>query len=212
MSKSKRELREQRRAAERAGRRRRIPPPPHPPPARRRRPRASSSSSPASRSRPPAARRPSPSRQSERGQARRRHPGEGRRARRSEGPDHRHRVPRSAVPDLRRGLQGQPPRPDRNYVRTGKVKLQARTLSFIGPDSVTAAKFAARRQAAGQAVGVPGDVLRVAGPGELRLRDRRLPRRGRQGLRRRRRQGRRVRRRRLPPRPRSTRPTPRRRR
>ncbi len=29
-----------------------------------------------------------------------------------------------------------------NYVRTGKVKLQARTLSFIGPDSVTAAKFA----------------------------------------------------------------------
>ena len=29
-----------------------------------------------------------------------------------------------------------------NYVRTGKVKLQARTLSFIGPDSVTAAKWA----------------------------------------------------------------------
>ena len=29
-----------------------------------------------------------------------------------------------------------------NYVRTGKVKLQVRTLSFIGPDSVTAAKFA----------------------------------------------------------------------
>src|SRR4051794_25527788 len=29
-----------------------------------------------------------------------------------------------------------------NYVRTGKVKLQARTLSFIGPDSVTAAKVA----------------------------------------------------------------------
>jgi protein-disulfide isomerase len=28
------------------------------------------------------------------------------------------------------------------YVRTGKVKLQARTLSFIGPDSVTAAKWA----------------------------------------------------------------------
>jgi len=28
------------------------------------------------------------------------------------------------------------------YVRTGKVKLQARTLSFIGPDSVTAAKVA----------------------------------------------------------------------
>jgi protein-disulfide isomerase len=29
-----------------------------------------------------------------------------------------------------------------DYVRTGKVKLQARTLSFIGPDSVTAAKVA----------------------------------------------------------------------
>jgi protein-disulfide isomerase len=29
-----------------------------------------------------------------------------------------------------------------NYVRTGKVKLRARTLSFIGPDSVTAAKWA----------------------------------------------------------------------
>jgi protein-disulfide isomerase len=29
-----------------------------------------------------------------------------------------------------------------NYVKTGKVKLQARTLSFIGPDSVTAAKVA----------------------------------------------------------------------
>jgi protein-disulfide isomerase len=29
-----------------------------------------------------------------------------------------------------------------NYVKTGKVKLQARTLSFIGPDSVTAAKYA----------------------------------------------------------------------
>jgi protein-disulfide isomerase len=29
------------------------------------------------------------------------------------------------------------------YVRTGKVKLQARTLSFIGPDSVRAAKVAA---------------------------------------------------------------------
>ncbi|WP_028066091.1 DsbA family protein [Solirubrobacter soli] len=28
------------------------------------------------------------------------------------------------------------------YVRTGKVKLQARTLSFIGPDSITAAKWA----------------------------------------------------------------------
>ena len=31
----------------------------------------------------------------------------------------------------------------KKYVRTGKVKLQARTLSFIGPDSVRAAKVAA---------------------------------------------------------------------
>ncbi|HWK28158.1 MAG TPA: thioredoxin domain-containing protein [Solirubrobacter sp.] len=31
----------------------------------------------------------------------------------------------------------------KDYVRTGKVKLQARTLSFIGPDSVRAAKVAA---------------------------------------------------------------------
>jgi protein-disulfide isomerase len=30
-----------------------------------------------------------------------------------------------------------------NYVKTGKVKLQARTLHFIGDDSTTAAKFAA---------------------------------------------------------------------
>jgi protein-disulfide isomerase len=29
-----------------------------------------------------------------------------------------------------------------HYVKKGKVKLQARTLSFIGPDSVTAAKYA----------------------------------------------------------------------
>ena len=31
----------------------------------------------------------------------------------------------------------------RDYVRTGKVKLEARTLQFIGPDSVTAARIAA---------------------------------------------------------------------
>ena len=31
----------------------------------------------------------------------------------------------------------------RDYVRTGKVKLQARTLHFIGPDSVRAARVAA---------------------------------------------------------------------
>lgn len=31
----------------------------------------------------------------------------------------------------------------RDYVRTGKVRLEARTLHFIGPDSVTAARIAA---------------------------------------------------------------------
>jgi protein-disulfide isomerase len=36
------------------------------------------------------------------------------------------------------------------YVRTGKVKLQARTLSFIGPDSVTAAKVAHGAQQQGK--------------------------------------------------------------
>jgi protein-disulfide isomerase len=36
------------------------------------------------------------------------------------------------------------------YVRTGKVKLQARTLSFIGPDSVTAAKVAHGAQEQGK--------------------------------------------------------------
>jgi protein-disulfide isomerase len=36
------------------------------------------------------------------------------------------------------------------YVRTGKVKLQARTLSFIGPDSVTAAKVAAGAEQQGK--------------------------------------------------------------
>ena len=45
------------------------------------------------------------------------------------------------------------------------------------------------RRAAGQAVAVRGDVLRGPGPGELGLRDRRLPALGREGRRRRRRQG-----------------------
>jgi protein-disulfide isomerase len=36
------------------------------------------------------------------------------------------------------------------YVRTGKVKLQARTLSFIGPDSVRAAQFAAAAKQQGK--------------------------------------------------------------
>jgi protein-disulfide isomerase len=37
-----------------------------------------------------------------------------------------------------------------NYVKTGKVKLQMRTLSFLGDDSVTAAKVAAGAQQQGK--------------------------------------------------------------
>jgi len=37
-----------------------------------------------------------------------------------------------------------------DYVKTGKVKLQARTLHFIGDDSTTAAKFAAGAKAQGK--------------------------------------------------------------
>ena len=37
-----------------------------------------------------------------------------------------------------------------DYVKTGKVKLQARTLSFLGPDSVRAAKVAAGAQEQGR--------------------------------------------------------------
>ena len=38
----------------------------------------------------------------------------------------------------------------RDYVRTGKVKLEARPLHFIGPDSVRAAKFAAGAERQGK--------------------------------------------------------------
>jgi protein-disulfide isomerase len=38
----------------------------------------------------------------------------------------------------------------RNYVRPGKVKLQARTLSFLGPDSVRAARVAAGAEQQGR--------------------------------------------------------------
>jgi protein-disulfide isomerase len=38
----------------------------------------------------------------------------------------------------------------RDYVKTGKVKLQARTLHFIGPDSVRAAKVAAGAERQGR--------------------------------------------------------------
>jgi protein-disulfide isomerase len=37
-----------------------------------------------------------------------------------------------------------------DYVKTGKVKLQMRTLSFIGPDSITAAKYAAGAEQQGK--------------------------------------------------------------
>jgi protein-disulfide isomerase len=42
------------------------------------------------------------------------------------------------------------PRLVRDYVRTGKVKLDARTLQFIGPDSERAARFAAGAQRQGR--------------------------------------------------------------
>ena len=80
----------------------------------------------------------------------------------------------------------------RDYVRPGDVKLQARTLSFIGPDSVARRPGGRRCRAAGSAVAVPGDVLRQAGRGELGLRHRRLPALGGRGLRRRREQGARL--------------------
>ena len=38
----------------------------------------------------------------------------------------------------------------RDYVRTGKVKLEARTLHFIGPDSVRAARMAAGAERQGR--------------------------------------------------------------
>jgi protein-disulfide isomerase len=51
-------------------------------------------------------------------------------------------------------LQNQPQAPDRglvsSYVRTGKVKLQAQTLHFIGPDSTRAAQVAAGARAQGR--------------------------------------------------------------
>ena len=72
------------------------------------------------------------------------------------------------------------PRSSNDYVRTGKVKLEARTLHFIGPDSVRAARVGRRRPAAGPPVAVRGGVLRRPGPGELGLRDRRLPALGRE--------------------------------
>ena len=37
-----------------------------------------------------------------------------------------------------------------DYVKTGKVKLQARTLSFLGPDSIRAAKVAAGAEQQGR--------------------------------------------------------------
>ena len=67
----------------------------------------------------------------------------------------------------------------RDHVRTGKVKLEARTLHFLGPDSERAARFAAGAARAGPAVAVPRGVLRRPGAGELRLRDRRVPALGR---------------------------------
>ena len=56
------------------------------------------------------------------------------------------------------------PTPSNDYVRTGKVKLQAGTLHFIGPDSDARRARGRRRRAAGPAVAVRGGVLRRPGP------------------------------------------------
>ena len=48
------------------------------------------------------------------------------------------------------GLADDVPPVIRDYVRTGNVKLQARTLSFIGPDSVRAARVAAGAEQQGR--------------------------------------------------------------
>ena len=59
-----------------------------------------------------------------------------------------------------------------NYVRTGKVKLQARTLSFIGPDSVRAAKVAAGAEQQGKLWACLETFYASQGDRELGLRDR----------------------------------------
>ena len=53
-------------------------------------------------------------------------------------------------PICREASQSTLPALVRDYVRTGKVKLQARTLHFIGPDSTKAARVAAGAQRQGK--------------------------------------------------------------
>jgi protein-disulfide isomerase len=53
-------------------------------------------------------------------------------------------------PICREASQSTLPTLVRDYVRTGKVKLQARTLHFIGPDSAKAARVAAGAQQQGK--------------------------------------------------------------
>ena len=67
----------------------------------------------------------------------------------------------------------------RDYVRTGKVKLEARTLHFIGPDSERAARVAAGAEQQGRLWPFLEAFYAAQGAGELRLRDRRLPALGR---------------------------------
>ena len=62
-----------------------------------------------------------------------------------------------------------------DYVRTGKVKLQARTLHFIGADSARAAHAAAGAQQQGKLWPFVEAFYAAQGAGELGLRDRRLP-------------------------------------
>ena len=73
-----------------------------------------------------------------------------RRARRSGRARHRHGVRGPAVPRVRRGGATTLPTLLRDDVRTGDVKLEARTLQFIGPDSVAAARAAAGAEAQGK--------------------------------------------------------------
>ena len=73
------------------------------------------------------------------------------------------------------------PRLVNDYVRTGKVKLQLRTLHFLGPDSVRAARAAAGAQAQGRLWPFVEAFYAAQGQRELGLRDRRLPALGGQG-------------------------------
>ena len=60
------------------------------------------------------------------------------------------------------------------YVRTGKLRMEMRLQSFIGPDSVKGGQGRRRGRAAEPGVDVRRHLLRRSGPGELGLRDAQL--------------------------------------